>query len=250
MNFTNNSWPGVARTTFRVLTFRASEDEMINVGWRHLAFGLAWAWIAGIGRYWDNPRVGFWQHLGVGSVVYVFILALFLRLVIWPMRPRHWTYFRVVTFIAMVSPPALIYAIPVERFYSLYTANSINAVFLLIVAVWRVALLFWFLNRVGRLPWYVVFVGATLPLSLIVVALTLLNLEQVVFNLMGGITQPSGNDGAYDTLLYISLISVYLFFPLLIAYTTMAVIRITQARRDRKVSELVNESVPPNRSVA
>jgi hypothetical protein len=223
---------------------------MINVGWRHLAFGLAWAWIAGIGRYWDNHRVGFWQHLGLGSVIYVFILALFLGLVIWPMRPRHWTYFRVVAFVAMVSPPALIYAIPVERFLPLYTANSINAMFLLIVAVWRVALLFWFLNRVGRLPWYVVFVGATLPLSFIVVALTMLNLEKVVFELMGGMTQPSGNDSAYVALFYISLISIYLFIPLLIAYVTIAVIRITQARRDRKVNELVNESVTANRSVA
>jgi len=223
---------------------------MINVGWRHLAFGLAWAWIAGIGRYWDNPRVGFWQHLGIGSVIYVFILALFLGLVIWPMRPRHWTYFRVVTFIAMVSPPALIYAIPVERFYSIDTANAINAMFLLIVAVWRVALLFWFLNRVGRLPWYIVLVGATLPLSLIVVVLTFLNLEKVVFDLMGGLTQPSGNDRAYLALISISLISIYLFIPLLIAYATIAVIRITRARRDRKVNELVNEAVPPNRSVA
>src|SRR3712207_7552248 len=45
-----------------------------------LAFGLACTWLVGVGRYWDNPRASLLQHLGVGSVVYVFALALLLWL--------------------------------------------------------------------------------------------------------------------------------------------------------------------------
>jgi hypothetical protein len=135
MSRNDHSWRDVILTASRILTFRASRDELINLGWRHLAFGLGCAWIVGVGRYWDNPKVGLLQHLGVGSVIYVFVLALFLWLVVWPLRPLDWSYFRFCTFVALVSPPALIYAIPVERFYDLNTANSINAMFLAIVAL-------------------------------------------------------------------------------------------------------------------
>ena len=45
-----------------------------------------------MGRYWDNPRVGLAQHLGLGSVVYVFVLAAVLWLSFWLMRPTDWTY--------------------------------------------------------------------------------------------------------------------------------------------------------------
>src|SRR6266576_1888990 len=102
----------------------------MQLGWRHFAAGLFCTWLVGMGRYWDNPRVGLLQHLGVGSIVYGFILSLFLWLMIWPLRPRNWSYFRVFTFVTLVSPPAILYAIPVQMFYPLDTANSINALFL------------------------------------------------------------------------------------------------------------------------
>jgi hypothetical protein len=121
------SWRNAIHTIIRLLCFRASQNELAEVGWRHLMLGLSCTWLVGMGRYWDNPRVGLLQHLGVGSIVYVFVLSLFLWLLIWPLRPRNWTYFKVLTFISMVSPPAALYAIPVEKFAGLDAANAINA---------------------------------------------------------------------------------------------------------------------------
>ena len=139
----------MVRTAWRLISFRLSHTELVQVGWKHLAFGLGCTWFVGVGRYWDNPRVSILQHLGVGSVAYIFVLALFLWLMVWPLRPRHLSYFRVLTFISLVSPPAILYAIPIEHFYSVDTANTINLLFLGVVAAWRVALLVFFLRRLG-----------------------------------------------------------------------------------------------------
>ena len=220
----------VVTTSLRLIFFRASQSELIQVNRRHLALGLICTWLVGMGRYWDNPRVGWLQHLGVGSIVYVFILALFLWLIIWPLRPRNWSYFRVLTFVSLVSPPAILYAIPVERFVSLDTANSVNAIFLAIVAIWRVALLIFFLKRLGELDWFSIVVATLLPLTLIVVTLTVLNLDQVVFNIMGGRHDPSPNDAAYLILVLLSWLSIYLFIPLVVAYAIIAAFRRTASR--------------------
>jgi hypothetical protein len=41
----------------RFLTFRPL-GPAIHTRWRDfLAFGLCFTWLAGIGRYWDNPRI-------------------------------------------------------------------------------------------------------------------------------------------------------------------------------------------------
>ena|SRR5437867_1523572 len=61
-------------TALRVLTFRASSDELRALNRRHLAVGLFSTWLVGIGRWWEDPRVGLLQHLGIGSVIYVFAL--------------------------------------------------------------------------------------------------------------------------------------------------------------------------------
>lgn len=214
----------------RLLFFRASREELAGVGWRHLALGLLCTWVVGMGRFWDNPRVGLLQHLGVGSVIYVFILSLFLWLLIWPFRPRNWSYFKVLTFISMVSPPAILYAIPIEKFVSLDTANTINAWLLGIVATWRVALLIFYLRRSGQLQRFPTFVATFLPLTIIVVGLTILNLEKVVFNLMGGIRERTPNDTAYEVLFLLSLLSLMLFIPLFICYLWVLVHRLRSAK--------------------
>jgi hypothetical protein len=191
------SWIAVFTTTIRLLTFRATRGELVNFTCRHLAFGLLCTWIVGIGRYWDNPRVGLLQHLGIGSVVYVFALSLFLWLIAWPLRPKDWSYFRVLVFVSLVSPPAVLYALPVEKFFSLETANSLNVWFLAIVAIWRVGLLLFFLRRLGGLSWFSIPIATLLPLTLIVVSLTVLNLEKAVFDFMGGVRQGTASDEAY-----------------------------------------------------
>ena len=62
----------------RVLTFRAQREELLALNRRDLVIGLLITWLVGMGRYWDNDRVEFLQKLGVGSVLYVFVLATFL----------------------------------------------------------------------------------------------------------------------------------------------------------------------------
>jgi hypothetical protein len=212
------SWRDVITTAMRLLTFRATQTELVSLGYRHLVFGLVCTWIVGIGRHWDNPRVNLLQHLGVGSVIYVFVFATFLWLVIGPLRPKHWTYKRVVAFVSLVSPPAILYAFPIEKFYPLETADSINVWFLALVATWRVALLFFFLRRLGQLNMFSILVGSLLPLSIIVSALTFLNLDKAVFEFMGGTRNGTSSDGSYAILVLITFLSVYLFVPLLICY--------------------------------
>jgi hypothetical protein len=228
----NIGWFDVVKTCLRLLCFRATQSELVQLNWKHFVFGVCCTWIVGVGRYWDNPRVGLLQHLGVGSVVYIFVLSTFLWLIIYPMRPDHWSWLRVVTFISLVSPPAILYAIPVEKFCSLPTANAINAWFLAIVAAWRVALLFFFLRRLGNLNWFAIIVSALLPLTMIVVTLTFLNLEKVVFDLMSGLIDPSGNDTAYIILTQLTLISVLLFIPIVVCYLCLAILKSRSPRKN------------------
>lgn len=228
----NVGWFDVAKTCLRLLCFRATQSELVQLNWKHFVFGVCCTWIVGVGRYWDNPRVGLLQHLGVGSVVYIFILSTFLWLIIYPMRPAHWSWLRVLTFVSLVSPPAILYAIPVEKIYPLPMANTLNAWFLAIVAAWRVALLFFFLRRLGDLDWFSIVISALLPLTMIVVTLTVLNLEKVVFDLMGGLVNPSGNDTAYAILMWLTFISILLFIPILICYLSLAIFKSRSPRTD------------------
>lgn len=220
---TPSGWQSPLSATVRLIFFRISQVELARLNWQHLAIGLICTWLVGMGRYWDNPRVGLLQHLGMGSLVYIFILSLFLWLLIWPLRPRHWSYFRVLAFVSLVSPPAILYAIPVEKFVSLDAANEINAGFLAIVATWRVALLIFFLRRLAELNWFSVITATLLPLTLIVVALVQLNLEKVVMSLMGGVGSPSPNDAAYVVLGVLSLLAFLLFLPLVLCYVGLVV---------------------------
>jgi hypothetical protein len=205
---------------WRFLTFRPM-SEAIRTHWQaYLALGLLFTWLAGIGRYWDNPRAEVWQYLGLGSVAYVFVLALFVWILLAPLRPKNWSYRNVLLFLSLTAPPAVLYAIPVERFMTLDNARTANAWFLALVAAWRVALLVVFLKRTAGLSAGVTTVATLLPISAIVLALTLLNLEHVVFNLMGGFRaqDASGNDTAY-IVVYILSMFAFLAAPVLaIAY--------------------------------
>lgn len=227
------SWRSVVATTIRLLTFRVSREELVSLNGRHLAFGLLCTWIVGVGRYWDNPRVGLLQHLGIGSVAYIFILALFLWLIVRPLRPKNWSYFRVLVFVSLVSPPAILYALPVETFSSPDTANGLNALFLAIVAAWRVALLVFFLRRVGELKWFSTVIAALLPLTLITVTLTILNLEKAVFDVMGGGSERTASDASHGTLFLLSLLSVTLFLPLCLCYLALIILRHRQAKAEQ-----------------
>ncbi|MEM9692952.1 MAG: hypothetical protein AAGA56_10430 [Myxococcota bacterium] len=192
-----------------ILTFRASRARLLALGPRHLGVGLVLTWWVGMGRYWDDESASWGQHLGLGSVVYVLCLGTLLWGLTWPLRPADWKWERVVTFVAATSPPAILYAIPVEQIVSLPTAAALNVAFLAIVASWRVALLLWFFVRLGRLGWFRTTLAAGLPLALIVVTLAALNLERAVFSIMAGLRDHTANDGAYQVVVTLAVGSVF-----------------------------------------
>ena len=204
----------------RVLTFRATREEFASFTHAHLIFGLMSTWLVGIGRWWDDPGARLVQHLGLGSVAYIFVLAAIIWLLVMPLRPRQWSYRHVLTFISLTSLPAMLYALPVERFFSIDTAVVINLWFLVVVALWRVALFFYYLRRHADLSWFTTLVVGLLPLSAIVVALFALNLHRVVFEIMGGLreVQRSAHDFEYGVLFFLSMLSIFTIVPLLLGY--------------------------------
>lgn len=212
--------PTVLATALRILTFRASREELGGLHRRHLMCGLAATWIVGMGRYWDDPNAYLLQHLGLGSVVYVFALSGILWLLVAPLGPTDWQYQKLLTYVTLTSPPAILYAVPVERMYELGTARSLNAWFLAIVAAWRVALLVIYLVRAARLPWYSVVVGTLLPLTVVITTLSILNLEHAVYDIMAGMRDGgTANDLAYSVLLALTFLSSMLVIPLLATYS-------------------------------
>jgi len=214
----------VFSTAARLLTFRLTAEEFGGFGLAHLLFGLACTWVVGAGRWWDDSRAGALQHTGLGSVVYVFILAGLLWLVALPLRPRRWSYRHVLTFVALTAPPAALYALPVEMLYGMDAARGLNALFLFFVASWRVALLLFYLRRHARLGAFPAAVAMLLPIVAIVFTLTVLNLERAAFETMGGLRgERTANDTAYAYLTLLTYLSVLLLPPLVLTYLYLIV---------------------------
>ena len=198
----------------RLLTFRLPRQRFVEFNKYHLLLGLFFTWIVGMGRWWDDPGANLPQHLGVGSIAYVSTLAGVLWLVVRPFSPENWSYTNVLTFVALTSPPAILYAIPVERFTELADAREINVWFLVIVAAWRVALLLFYLRRSARLSVLAVIVSTLLPIMAIIATLTVLNLERAVFDIMGGLRESgTANDSVYAILAGLTFLSVLLVLP-------------------------------------
>lgn len=223
-----------AQTIFRLLTFRLTREEMLQFNYTHFALGLIGTWIVGMGRYWDDERAKLLQHLGVGSVIYIFVLSAFIWLIILPLSVEKWRYFTVLTFISLTSFPAILYAIPVEKFVTLETANKLNVYFLAIVAAWRLSLLYVFLKKFTDLSDNIITVVTLLPMCLIISMLTALNLHRAVFEIMGGLKQaPTAHDSAYFVLNVLTLFSFLFIVPLLLAYLYAIYIRY-QAKQNSK----------------
>lgn len=180
--------------------------------------GLVCTWLVGMGRHWDNPRIEMPMSLGLGSLVYVFVLALLLFAVAFPFRDKEWTYRRVLTMVVLSAPPAAIYAIPVERWVDFETARGMNTWFLGIVAVWR--MLIWgrfvFLMLPQQMHWLTCLSVVLMPVSVILLTLVILNLEQSVADFMSGLQPPPEGttaDEAYVWLWLLTFFSVYLVLP-------------------------------------
>lgn len=202
----------------KLLTFKLTREEMLKFNNKHLIAGIIGTWVVGMGRYWDDPKASLLQHLGLGSVIYIFVLAIFIWLILLPFKIEKWSYRIVFTFIALTSFPAVFYAIPVERFFLLSTANTINVWFLAIVALWRLCLLYSFLKRFTKLSTGNIITVTFMPMCLIISVLTALNLHRVVFNIMGGTRNPTPHDTSYFILMLLTGLSLILVVPLLIAY--------------------------------
>ena len=227
-------------TILRLLTLKLTRAEMLQFNGKHLAVGLIGTWLVGIGRYWDDDGATLLQHLGLGSVIYIFLLAAFIWLLLQPLLVDDWTYFRVLTFISLTSFPAIFYAIPVERVFRIATANTINVWFLAIVAAWRLAMLFHVLKVFTKLPRFDIIIVTLMPICLIITTLTILNLQRVVFDIMGGRRNPGPHDGAYSVLLLLTFISLVLTLPLLGGY----VAAIYDRRKEKKMENQSRHSVP------
>lgn len=215
---------GVVRDIILLLTFRWDRAFLLRMVRGHLTAGLLGTWLAGMGRYWDHPDATMLQHFGLGSLAYVFVLAAFLYLILLPYRVAGLTYRLLLTFITLTSFPAVLYAIPVERFTDMATAASINVWFLAVVASWRLALLYMFVRRFTGLHHVFTAALTLLPMALIVSALAVLNVEHAVFEIMGGIGHGTAHDSAYFVVLALSLIS-WTLLPVLLAIYLVGMVR-------------------------
>lgn len=210
----------LVRQEWRFLTFRQTRIDLSRYQPAYLTFAVIATWLAGVGRYWDHPNAHWWQYAGLGSVAYILVLSVLLWLLALPLRPKNWNYLTVLIFVGLTAPPAWLYAIPVERFMSLELATILNMLFLLVVAIWRVALYGAFLRHAAGLSGLAWVVALFLPLALIVTALAMLNLEHAVFEIMGGLTaEPTSSDKAYLVVIILSAVSSVAAPVLFILYT-------------------------------
>ena len=173
-------------TELKFLAFRSVRPDMKRLRWHYLMFGLVSSWLVGVGRYWDAPDAPWWQQAGLGSLVYTVFMSAFLWAVVMAMQPENWTYFHVLTFVGMTAPPGLLYAIPVEKLLQADSAHAVNQWFLLVVALWRVVLLWFYLRRAGRLARVPAFLALAFPLSAVMAFLTLQQLQASVMSEMSG----------------------------------------------------------------
>lgn len=222
-------------TIIRLLIFKLTRDEMLQFNRKHLIAGLIGTWIVGMGRYWDDSGASLLQHLGLGSVIYIFVLALFIWLILKPYYVDNWDYFTVLTFVGLTSFPAVFYSIPVEKFFLIETANSMNVWFLAIVAAWRLGLLYYFLKCFTKLSAGNILTVTLMPICLIITTLTILNLHRVVFDIMGGRRNQTPHDGAYSVLIFLTGVSAILTLPLLISYAIGIYNRVQKIKRDRVI---------------
>lgn len=225
----------VLRQEFKLLTFRHCHIDLARHRTAFLVFAISATWLAGVGRYWDHPSAHWWQYAGLGSVVYVGVLSILLWLIVLPLRPRNWEFLTVYVFVGLTAPPAWLYAIPVDRFMSMEHAVTVNIWFLLFVAVWRVALYGVFLNRAARLSGLAWLAALFLPLVAIVTALSALNLEHAVFEIMGGLDrEPTVADESYGVVVVLTLFSWIAAPVFLVMY--LAAIYLARKRGGKEVN--------------
>lgn len=221
------------RIQWRILSLGFDPGTLERLRREHLLYGVAVTLLVGIGRYWDHPSAHLIQHLGVGSLVIAFTLSCLVYVTVLPLRPRAWGFANLLTFITLTAAPALLYAIPVERFMDLAHARSVNVAFLAVVAAWRVGLLGTYLKRRAQFSIWLSIVALLLPIVAIIVLLTALNLERAVLDVMSGLRDDSTPaDAAYAALATITFLSVISFPILAVGYIGAVAYRWFPRRHD------------------
>ncbi|MEP3888812.1 MAG: hypothetical protein ABJN69_00010 [Hellea sp.] len=223
------SFVTAGKETAKLLAFKTVKIDTQKHGWAFITLAILFAWLAGLGRYWDHPSAADWQYWGLGSVAYIFVLTTILYLVIWPLKPKRWDWVAILIFIGLTSPLAWLYAIPVERFLPAQTAKMLNINFLAIVALWRVILYVLFLMRYAGLRGLRLTAAIFMPLVLIIIGLSMLNLEHAIFEVMAGIEQERSeiediHDRNYGTIVLLSVLS-FLSLPIWIFIYVLAIIQ-------------------------
>lgn len=231
-------------TELKFLAFRPVRPDVKRLRWHFLVLGLVSSWLAGMGRYWDTSEAQWWQYAGLGSVVYTFFMATFLFALILPMHPRNWSYLNVLTFVGMTAPPAIFYAIPVERFTDPTTASQVNYGFLIVVATWRVGLLWLYLRRSAQLRIVPAMVALMLPLALMMVVLAYMQLSMTVMEGMAGIRTEQPKNLAGEFIVSLGFISFWLTPFLGVGYIVCAAKAADRSNREAGDAAALNDEVP------
>ena len=172
----------------KVLSFRSKREDMLTWGWAELTLGIVCTIIVGAGRWWDDTRdLPLYVHFGIGSVAYVLVLGSVLWVLIRTLADEPPSFVRVLTFVCFVSPPAMLYAVPVEQWMDMASAQSLNLQFLAVVAAYRVALLVHFCRVSVLFDWTKTIVTTFLPISIAIFFVAQLNVTGVIIDFMGGV---------------------------------------------------------------
>jgi len=148
--------------------------------------------------------------------------------------------------VSLTSLPAVLYAIPVERFLAPGDARAANAWFLGAVAAWRVALLVTFLHGAGGIRGLSLAVATLYPLVFVVAVLAFLNLEHAAFDFMSGtVRNTTPYDGAYHVVLILTGGSCYAFVPLSIIYLVLKARAASRRRAGESASQQVRSANGP-----
>jgi hypothetical protein len=168
----------LVRDWFRLLTFQSTHEELRALDDWHLRVGLVVTCLVGVGRHWHDPHASELQRAGLGSLIYLAALSLFLWLLYLPLRLDAWSLRRMLTFLSLLAPPAALQAIPLERLpgYSLVLGASLLGV----ITLWRVALLHRFLVRSAGLRPFSATMALLLPLDVIVLALAKAQVDHAI----------------------------------------------------------------------
>lgn len=215
--------PKALRTIFRILTFRATREELQENVAALLVTALVITWIVGIGRWWDDPRdLPLFARMGIGSVLYVFGMAAILWVTFAPLVSERLGTHHFVAFVASTSLPGLVYAVPVERWTDMDTAATYNVFALLFVSVYRVSLLVWFCRRISKLNWIESMVTTFLPISVIAFVLTALGHAASVMDIMGGLRDRMSKSDMEMIVGLIGCLSIVVGPVLIVIYIAMA----------------------------